>query len=230
MNDKSRILDKIRKCLALSASSNEHEAAAALRQAYKLMQMHGLSEQDVAAAEARECAAKAGVKQRPPLWETLLASQIAKGFGCQVFFASGYSRNAGEWRFIGCGEAAEVAQYAFEVLQRQARRAREAHIQAHLKRCRAHKTRRADLFSEGWVRAVAGKISEFCGTEQQAAVINAYLAVHYPTISDLKVSNRNKDRKIGLAEYQDYMAGKRSGEQAQLNRAMPAGEEQMALL
>lgn len=33
MSDKSKILDKIKKCLALSKSSNQHEAQAALRQA-----------------------------------------------------------------------------------------------------------------------------------------------------------------------------------------------------
>ena len=35
MTDKDAILGKIRKCLRLSKSSNEHEAAAALRQAQK---------------------------------------------------------------------------------------------------------------------------------------------------------------------------------------------------
>lgn len=40
MNDQ-RILERIKKCLALSQSSEPHEAAAALRQAQKLMEMHG---------------------------------------------------------------------------------------------------------------------------------------------------------------------------------------------
>ena len=51
-----KILDKIKKCLALASSANEHEAAAALRQAQKLMQAHGLTDQDVAAAQASICA------------------------------------------------------------------------------------------------------------------------------------------------------------------------------
>lgn len=45
--DRERILDKIRKCLALSKSANEYEAATALRQAQKLMAMHDLSHEDV---------------------------------------------------------------------------------------------------------------------------------------------------------------------------------------
>ena len=38
-----KILDKIKKCLVLASSANEHEAAAALRQAQKLMEAHGIS-------------------------------------------------------------------------------------------------------------------------------------------------------------------------------------------
>lgn len=44
MSERNKVLDKIRKCLALSTSSNEHEAAAALRQARKLMDAHGITD------------------------------------------------------------------------------------------------------------------------------------------------------------------------------------------
>lgn len=49
--DKGKVLDKIRKCLALGKSANEHEAAAALRQAQKMMQAHGLTDDDVGLVE-----------------------------------------------------------------------------------------------------------------------------------------------------------------------------------
>ena len=49
-----KILDKIKKCLALASSANEHEAAAALRQAQKLMAQFGLTETDVTLADVGE--------------------------------------------------------------------------------------------------------------------------------------------------------------------------------
>lgn len=52
---RSKALDKIRKCLALSKSPNEHEAAAALRQAQALMKKFGLEEDDVAQVEYASC-------------------------------------------------------------------------------------------------------------------------------------------------------------------------------
>lgn len=228
MSERDKIIDKIKKCLALSASSNEHEAEAALRQARKLMEMHGVSELDVQAAEAEERRTKAGADRHPANWETALASKIGDAFGCRVIFASSWK--GGEWCYIGCGASPEVAQYAFDVLLRQARRARAEHIKTRLNRCKtATKTRRADLFNEGWVRSVVSTITAFAGGEQQDVAIDAYVGKHYPTLRDLKARNRNDGRTLRDHEYDDYAAGGRAGRDAQLNRGVGGMGEQKAL-
>lgn len=228
MNDRAKILDKIKKCLALSASSNEHEAEAALRQARKLMEAHGITDLDVQAAQAEERRAKAGAKSSPSKWETMLAVKVGDAFACHVIFSHGW--RAGEWCFIGCGAAPEVAHYAFSVLHRQAKRAREEHIKTKLKRCKAAtKTRRADLFSEGWVSSVVGAISAFAGSEQQTTAIDAFMATHYPSLATLKTRNRNDGRKLRDHEYDDFAAGHRSGRDAQLNRGVGGAGQQLAL-
>lgn len=228
--DNKAIIDKIKKCLALSASSNEHEAAAAMRQARKLMEANGITDLDIQAAEAEERRAKAGAKSHPANWETMLAVKVGDAFGCQVIFSGGVWNRSGEWCFIGCGASPEVANYAFTVLNRQAKRAREEHIKAKLKRCKvATKTRRADLFSEGWVRSVVGTIETFAGNEQQSTAIDAYMAKHHPSLRDLQSRNRNDGRKLRDHEYDDYAAGSRSGRDAQLNRGMGGQASQLAL-
>lgn len=45
--DRARIIDKIKKCLSLAKSANEHEASAALRQAQKLMKAYSIDEAEV---------------------------------------------------------------------------------------------------------------------------------------------------------------------------------------
>lgn len=231
MSDHTKILDKIKKCLALSASSNEHEAEAALRQARKLMEAHGITDLDIKAAEAAEHRAKAGAKSNPAYWETMLAVKVGDAFGCRVIFSNGYFWDEkGEWCFIGCGAAPEVAHYAFTVLHRQAKRAREEHIKAKLKRCKvATKTRRADLFSEGWVRSVVGTIAAFAGSDQQTTAIDAYMAKHHPSLRNLQARDRNEGRKLRDHEYNDYDAGSRSGRDAQLNRGVSGAEQPLAL-
>ncbi|HTH40454.1 MAG TPA: DUF2786 domain-containing protein [Rhodocyclaceae bacterium] len=231
MSDHKEILAKIKKCLALSASSNEHEAEAALRQARKLMEAYGITDLDIRAAEAEEQQAKAGAKSHPSNWETMLAVRIGDAFGCRVIFTEGFFWDEkGTWCFIGCGPSPEIAHYAFTVLLRQAKRARESHIKTKLKRCKVStKTRRADLFSEGWVRSVVGTIAVFSGNEQQATAIDAYMAKHHPSLGKLKTRDRNDGRKLRDHEHDDYAAGSRSGRGAQLNRGMESAEQPLSL-
>jgi hypothetical protein len=165
----------------------------------------------------------------------MLASKIGDAFGCRVIFSRAGWQNmrycdSGAWCYIGCGASPEVAQYAFEVLLRQARRARAEHIRTRLKRCKtATKTRRADLFSEGWVRGVVSTITGFAGGEQQATAIDAYLGKHYPSLRDLKARDRNDGRSLRDHEYDDYAAGGRAGRDAQLNRGVGGMDERKAL-
>ena len=42
--DKNKAIEKIKKCLALGKSANEHEAAQALKQAQALMREYGISD------------------------------------------------------------------------------------------------------------------------------------------------------------------------------------------
>lgn len=80
-----RIIDKVKKCIALSKSDNPHEAAAALRQAQALMRKHGIDEAGIAASEisAADVEHKSGNTARPPAWETMLMMLIGTAFGCK---------------------------------------------------------------------------------------------------------------------------------------------------
>lgn len=230
MNNREKIIDKIKKCLALSASSNEHEAAAALRQAKKLMEQHGISDLDMQAAEAGETRARAGAAKYPANWETGLASRIADAFACRIIFTRNILNGCGEWVFVGTGAAPEIAEYAFKVLFRQCKAARAAHIKRRLSRCKpGARTRRADLFCEGWVHAVTGLIEAFAGGETNPGAIDAYMATRYPRLSDLKSRDRSDGRKLQDHDYNDLAAGRHQGKDAKLNRGLGGAEERRAL-
>lgn len=233
--DRKKIFEKIKKCMALSASSNEHEAAAALRQAHAMMEKYDIDHADILAYEAGQESIYAGAKKKPTGWETTLASKVADAFGCRLIFApAGFSKGVyhmrGEWLFIGVNAAPEIAGYGFTVLLRQCKRARTAHIDTHLRRCKtATKTRRADLFCDGWVYAVAGKITAFSGNEHQQAAIDAFVSKNYPALSDGKIRDRNDGRKISDREWDDVAKGIRSGKNAELNHGVDGAEAQARL-
>ncbi|MBD8051131.1 DUF2786 domain-containing protein [Limnohabitans radicicola] len=226
MTQHDKILEKIRKCMALSSSSNEHEAAIALRQAQKLMELHGITDVDVKAAQAEERRARASARRRPAGWENMLASDVASAFGCRLIFCQEW--DGGRWSYIGCGAAPEIAQYAFTVLLRQVKKARAEHIETKLNRCKAvTKTRRADLFCEGWVRSVSSTISALAADTQRTEAINAFIAVRYPELSALKTQDRNQGKKLSDREIADYLAGSEQGKVVRLNHGMGHQSSQM---
>lgn len=228
MNDieRDKVIAKIKKCLALAKSSNEHEAAAALRQAQKLMQSHGISDLDIEHADIQEEGTRAGAVQKPARWECGLATRVASAFNCSVFLACAYP--AGRWVFVGATPSGEIARYAFEVLYRQAKRARAQHIKTALKRCTTTRTRRADLFCEGWVMAATELVERFAGNEAAQARITAYLE-HKHKLTSFQGRNRNEGRSLTERDYGDMEAGHRVGRDAQLNRGVGGADQHLAL-
>lgn len=159
--DYATALGKIKKCLALSRSANEHEAAAALRQAQKLMQEHGISDEALQLSDVSTDRSKMH-SQAIPQWEVSLAYSVADAFGCDVIIQTEYLFVLGETKkrknyvFIGVAGAAQIASYAQDVLARQCAKARSAHVAAQPKSCKqSTKTARGDAFAAAWVYAVS---------------------------------------------------------------------------
>lgn len=112
MDDKQRLIDRIRKLLKLSESANEHEAAAAAAKAQALLSEYNLSVSDVADDDAQG-ASKVAAKTRQRLeeWAYLLASYTAKAFDCRY-----YHSNSGRTVFVGVGPDPEVCAWTFSYL------------------------------------------------------------------------------------------------------------------
>lgn len=217
--DKKTVINKIRKCLALAASANEHEAAAALRQAQKLMELHRVSDSDMLAAGVGESKASAGAIKKPSNWEGALAAMIADAFACHLIFQNNWT--AGKWVFVGVGANAEVADYAFSVLLRQVRKNRATFIKGECKRLiPTSKTRRADLFCLAWVRTAANKVHAFVGGDSDVAAINAYLLLHYPSLKKMEMRDRNEGRTLRVKDWDAVNAGSAAGRGVQLNRSV----------
>lgn len=81
--DRAKLLSRIQKCLNLSKSSEPHEAAAALRQAQKMMEVFGVTERELGAigytGEKVSCPIQAGDKVPPTL--NMLIHMLREAFG-----------------------------------------------------------------------------------------------------------------------------------------------------
>lgn len=108
MCERKTIIHKIRKLLALSTSSNPHEAARALEKAIQLMGQHGLSETDV---EIYSASAGAPVK-RVSIWRSYIANAVAWCNG--VLAVKGHEG----WRFCGDEIGVEVSAEMYEYCEK----------------------------------------------------------------------------------------------------------------
>lgn len=227
MDNRDDILERIRKCMALAKSGSEHEAAVALRQAQKLMELHKVSEAEMLAVGVRESRTKAGAIARPASWESDLAAHVAAAFGCKLIFSPSW--HEAWWVFIGLPPAHEIAAYSLEVLLRQAHKARREFIDGALKRTKkkANKTRRADLFSAGWVRTACAQVGALTPPDGAAEAIQAHIKLKHPSLGQLSTTDRNAGRNLSERDHDAYHAGRSAGHTAQLHQGVGANKPLM---
>ncbi|WP_342596338.1 DUF2786 domain-containing protein [Salinicola lusitanus] len=173
----SKILDKIKKCLRLAKSSNANEAAAAMRQAQKLMAAHGITSDDVTVSDVDSHIAKVAAGERPPAHLGMLANMVASAFGAELIYCPVHDgkRWHGRFEFYGVNGAGEVSGYAFEVLLRQLTRDRNAYLKTQSKRLkRTTKIRRGDLYAQSWIHTVAQHVIKHERSDAENAVIQRY--------------------------------------------------------
>jgi len=93
-----KIINKLHKLLALSASDNENEAALAMKKAEELMREHNLSVADVALDGSGAHVGSAevsGLTKTSQTWEISLGSSIAQTFNGRAIL----NRNSNGWSF-----------------------------------------------------------------------------------------------------------------------------------
>lgn len=161
MTDKNKILQKIKKCMALSASSNPHEAAAAMRQAQKLMAKFGISDDEVRLADVAEAHCTTCMRSATG-WMAFLANTVAKAYRCEVWFTNAYAWETVHAVFCGVQPAQELAVYSFTVLRRLLSAQRSTYYKK-TRGKRSNRIARADSYALGWITRVRIEVDRFAG-------------------------------------------------------------------
>ncbi len=227
MMNKSQAIEKIKKCLRLSKSANEHEAAQALKQAQILMRKFDVTDIDVHLSEIKESSLK--VPLSIPMWQHWLFDVCGFAFGVEGYIRMGFCASKGkkiaQYRFYGISPKPELAAYAYEVLLRQLRAARQKYMKEELSRVRLAQniTYRADNFCEGWVRAVRSQVNKFAISESEQQQLKAYR-------EELNLNRNAKPRTVKPSQSVkrndsiDFWEGFKQGKDAQLNHGVNGAE------
>lgn len=244
-----RVIRKIKRCLALSKSANEHEAATAMRQAQALMREHRLSETDVRASDVGEVESSMSRATRRPIWDRHLSVVVAKAFGCKTLrythWCEATQRRVERATFVGVAPAHQIALYAYETLLAKVTQARQEYASG----VRAGKYRSAyspgtagDHFAVAWVGAIWSKLDALVpkgeadeaqplhgnGTDLVAvAAQDQALIEHF--LSDKQIG---KARKAGPMELDlnAQIAGLLAGQKVDLHAGLATGGEGPALI
>lgn len=233
MSNRQRIIERIRKCLALSKSSNSHEAANALRMANALMEKHSIELCEAQGPELKIVDTSQGkrsiAKYTQP--EIGLITMVGDFFGCTVYLN-------GRWPVI-VGESPRpmIAQYAIDTLMRQLRRertARVAEIEEELGGRLTTKAKRAAnrSYSWAWVYAVSEKAEAFAkdvtAEERQQHQEKIFSYWDLTKIAERKVTGNIIDENDPF-EMEMGRRGVLDGREANLNHGVGAEERQRAI-
>ena len=130
------IILKIKKLLALSDSSNEHESRVAMLKAQELLVKHKLSLKSVEEFETEKIKVEENVTEvtfRVAKWKAQLADIIANNFGCYIFFKTYRVRTI---VFFGRYEDTTVCkivlEYAIDCINNSVRKLKNSYRKKHI--------------------------------------------------------------------------------------------------
>lgn len=118
-----KIVDRIKKLLALSESDNEHEAQSAMVKAQELMAKHNLEMKDINVTKS-DVIRNESENAANATWKHWLGNLIADNFRCKLYVQN--YRRTQRLVFLGLKEDAEIAlliyEYALKVITKGANR------------------------------------------------------------------------------------------------------------
>lgn len=217
--DKEKALDKIKKCLALSKSANEHEAAQALKHAQALMKKYELDERDVALAEIMQSSADRTVPFQADDWHWGVMWMVAEVFGCRPL------QRGNKAIFYGTGSRPDLAAYAFDVIYRQLTAARRKWLKEQCKaRKPANRKYLANQYCEGWIHGARRNVIGFVLKKTEQQMLDAYADQYVHSVEPRR--KNTKPTELQRAGDDAMRAGYAEGKDVRLHKPMD-GEAQV---
>lgn len=217
--DKQAVLEKIKKCLALSKSANEHEAAQAMKQAQVLMKKYEVDAVDVVLSEVSEKGCDRQMAFKLASWQWKVAKMVADIFGCESY------KRGKTMMFYGLGNRAEIAAYTFDVVYRQISVARREFLKTCQARKPANRTYLADQFCEGWLAGAWNKVKKFEMSDEEKTVMDGYAEKEHKGMPIAATRDAKSSKLEGTSvALEALMLGNEAGKKVQLHHAMNGKE------
>jgi hypothetical protein len=215
MTDKEKIVDKIRKLLALSESSNEHEAMLAMENANKLLMKHNLEMSDVNEVDINEMIEDDIMSGgRLMSYKTSLISSIMRLNNCEIVV---HNRTRGQKivKALGKKHNIQVSISMYEYL-----------VSTMEKIIKKEKCGNANSFRIGFAHSINQKVNEIIKERNkkqnefdeactalvvvEKELVKKFMKEKYPNI-------RTTITKSSIVDHASYSAGRTAGQAVSLN-------------
>lgn len=214
MNNRDKIIDKIKKCLRLAESSDPNEAAAALAKAHELMAAYRIGRHEV---KVEKRVGKYTLAKKPKDYEAYLLDTIAAMFRCEKWIKQGEGVRGYNAVFLGEDVNAEIASYAYDGVCWQLGRERRQFMRQLSKRMMTkNKAKRADAYCLGWCIAVCTNLAHLVPSAPLPDSIAKYMESMLPNMVTRQTRKTHATRRYD----DDLSVGYASGAQFELNKAV----------
>ena len=226
MTDKSPIIEKIKKLLALAASSNEHEAALAASHAQRLLAAHNLAMADIESERKPELAdrVETSAAKNLPKWVRHLSGSVCAAFDCQAI----HHPATGKLSFIGVGADVQIAAYTFAFLERTIRRLCSQYMKCAVIASTANRQR--ELMRQSYYLGAVSTVTVRLREQKQqtpvtpGALVPVKEGLIKKALEDLGVVRTIRSRKSYINP-DAYSCGQEDGRQVGIRSALGAGKD-----
>jgi len=223
---KDRILDRIKKLLSLSKSTNEHEAASAAAEAAKLMLEHQIAEAELEGDVGEpEPVTEEQVDGdgKAVTWKVDLLDGLGASLGCKVYYksASEFYQEGARYYCVGSQSSLDTIRYMYQYLVGEVRRLADVGYKAEAEECAASGVERPAArawkgsFRVGCARMIAkrlkaqrqetlsqanqeGRSKALVRIDSQALAVKDYMQRHHGRIAAAR-STAGSGSRSGLA-------------------------------
>lgn len=195
--DRAKLIEKIQKCLSLSTSPEPHEAAAALRQAQKLMAKHGVTDAELGLASYTSEKVDVPLQAGKSIPETLatLMSLLQRAFGVRVTIHSEIRVSDASWcvTYYGKTDRVVLAAYTHPIVWRAMSSSWNKFLKDH-PHIRGAKGARGS-YQVGWLAGVQRQVDDFAMPDAEREELGQYLEQENPGISERSARKTNEAKR-----------------------------------
>lgn len=220
-DQKNKLIERIKRLLALSKSPNEHEAAAAMSKAQELMRELSITEEDLeltdfATVRTDTLLVKSG--HRLPRYVSYMSYLMKTAFGVECIFSDG-QRNK-EIIFVGTKSKTEICVYTWTVLARilKTKAAEYKFSITHLRCSPGKKAALAEEYCEGWVWGVWENIVPETVSQREHELTKKLINTKF----NIKTADMRGSGASGAEANDAYSQGMQTGKNTRLHQGMQA--------